>query len=554
MDRRATLSALLGRKRQPNTIAALQVHTTVSSGLEPYSGAWEYLQAGHLLRRCTFGPTYAQIKTAVSDGLEATVNQLLSDQPQPNPPTNYYFQDDPNVPIGETWIDAPYSPTVNYQVYRNRSLAAWTMELMYEEGISIREKMTLFWHNHFVIENINDPKYVYQYIALLRQYALGNFRELTKAVTIDPAMLRYLNGNQNTRTAPNENYARELLELFTVGKGELAGSGDYTTFTEDDVVAMARVLTGWVDRGYLNPTGIPVESQFFNARHDTDSKQLSHRFNNTVINNNGDQEYADLIDIIFQQEEVARFISRKLYRWFVYYTIDETVEQNVIEPMAQLLISEDFNVQPVLEVLLKSAHFYDMISSGCIIKNPIDFVYSVLSTMEVEIPANLGPRYNALFIIYGFSEQLQMQYFQAPNVAGWKAYYQEPQYYRTWINASTLNARTTFTNAFTFSGVAVGGTRIAVDPLKLIATIDDPFDVNSVIDEFVQILFPEDITQEQKDYLKEVLIPGLPDFEWNVEYSEYASDPGNEEVAMSIENKLRNLLRAMTSMAEFHLS
>lgn len=102
--------------------------------------------------------------------------------------------------------------------------------------------MTLFWHNHFVTAETNDPRLEYKYITTIRKNSLGNFKTLTKEITIDPAMLLYLNGNQNTSRAPNENYARELLELFTLGKGELAGPGDYTTFTEVDVAAIAKVL------------------------------------------------------------------------------------------------------------------------------------------------------------------------------------------------------------------------------------------------------------------------------------------------------------------------
>ncbi|MBK9745017.1 MAG: DUF1800 family protein [Saprospiraceae bacterium] len=118
---------------------------------------------------------------------------------------------------------------------------------MLKGDANIREKMTMFWHNHFVTADINDPRYNYIYISLLRKNALGNFKQLTKDITIDPAMLNYLNGRDNTGQAPNENYARELMELFTLWQSPLAGPGDYTTYTEDDIKEMARVLTGWID-------------------------------------------------------------------------------------------------------------------------------------------------------------------------------------------------------------------------------------------------------------------------------------------------------------------
>ena len=335
---------------------------TVSPGLETYSGPWTYQQAAHLLRRTTYGPNLARIQWAESQGLSATLDKLFEALPLPDPPVNAYYEDDPDVPVGATWINAPYTQSIfqDQSRYRFRSMKSWTLGLMWEEGISIREKMTLFWHNHFPVNEVEDTKYMYRYGNMLRTYALGNFRELTKAVTIDPAMLRFLNGSQNKKGSPNENYARELLELFTVGKGPLAGPGDYTNYNEHDIQEIARVLTGWRDYGLnLASTDGDFGAEFVPSNHDTDPKVLSFHFNNAVINDMGDQEYAHLIDIIFEQDEVARFICRKLYRWFVFHEIDEDIEANVIQPMAQILLDHDFEIQPAVRALLESAHFYD---------------------------------------------------------------------------------------------------------------------------------------------------------------------------------------------------
>lgn len=552
MDRRATLAAMLGRSRARVSAPPLPI---VNSGLEPYAGPWSFEQAAHLLRRAMYGPTYAQIKAAQSQGLESTLEQLFAELPQPEPPLNHFFQDDPNVPVGATWIDAPYSTGTNLRPYRFQSLRAWTMLQLFREGVSIREKLTLFWHNHFAVSNVNDPKFVYRHIALLRSYAWGNFRELAKAVTIDPAMLRFLNGNQNTRTAPNENYARELLELFTIGKGPLAGPGDYTNYTEADISAMARVLTGWRDTGFnaANPD-IPVGAVYVNNRHDTGAKQLSHRFDNLVINNLGQEEYAHLVDVIFQKAEVARFICRKLYRWFIYYTIDDNAEQNVIEPMAQVLIGNDFEIRPALMALLRSAHFYDMLNVGPMIKNPLDFALSSAKPFEVSLPPELARLYNVMLRFFNTATLQQMEYFNPPSVAGWKAYYQEPLYYRTWINATTLPVRMEATDALATTGFVVNGFRVQIDPLAFAATLENPFDPNALIEEFRRILFPQPITDGQKAALKEVLIPGLPDYEWTVEYSDYLANPDNAGLTEAVASKLRQLLQAMLSMPEFYLS
>jgi uncharacterized protein (DUF1800 family) len=554
MDRRATLAILRGKK--PSEAPAPPPGPNGS--LTPYTGAWTYELAAHLLRRAMFGPTYAQIKDAVTKGLNATIDQLFKDTALPAPPVNHNSTEDPNVPIGSTWINAPYIDSNNVRTYRNQSLRAWTMGLLLTEGVSAREKMTLFWHNHFAINtmNINDPKFLYNYINTLRKHAWGNFRDLIKAITIDPAMLRFLNGNQNTKGSPNENYARELMELYTLGKGELAGPGDYTTFTEQDVLAMARVLTGWRDRGHYNANPmITMGSYFIPNQHDTGSKQLSHRFNNAVITNKDDKEYLDLIDLIFQKQEVARFISRKLYRWFIYYDIDAAAEQNVIEPMAQILIANNYNIKPAIQALLKSEHFYNMLNVGPLIKNPLDFIVSAIKPLQVELPnADLAARYNGWLSLYRLSPNMQMDYYNPPDVAGWKAYYQEPAYYRIWINASTLAPRMNFTNTLIGNGFNYNGFRVKIDVLKFVKTVSDPYDPNKVIEEFAKIIFPQPLPVEQRDALKEVLLPGLPDYEWGVEYTEYLEKPNDTTLAKAIETKLRNLLKAMLTMPEFYLS
>lgn len=562
MDRRATLATFLGKKTTtaPAMQEMLAPPPNPEGSLNPYTGTWKFEQAAHLLRRAMFGPTYEQIKDAATKGMNATIDLLFKDLAMPEPPVNHNYATDPSVPIGSTWVNAPYTndPNANnVRTYRNQSLRAWTMGLVLNEGVSLREKMTLFWHNHFAINtmNINDPKFLYVYINTLRTYAWGNFRDLVKAITIDPAMLRMLNGNQNTKAAPNENYARELMELFTLGKGDLAGPGDYTTFTEQDVLAMAKVLTGWRDRGhYSNNTNVTVGSYFTLNQHDTSTKQLSPRFNNVTIANAGDQEYKQLVDIIFQKPEVAKFISRKLYRWFVYYEIDAATEQNIIAPMAQLLIDSNYNIKPVLQALLKSDHFYNILNVGPMIKNPMDFLISGIKPLQVALPTDLAGKYLAWLGLFRLSPVMQMEYYNLPDVSGWKAYYQAPTFYRIWINASTLPPRMTYTNTLIGNGYNYNNFRVKIDVLKLIKTLSDPYDPNKVVEEFAKILLPQPLTADQLTMLKEILIPGLPDYEWGIEYTDYEASPTNTQLAKAVDSKLRNLLKAMLTMPEFYLS
>ena len=548
MDRRSTIATLLGKKKK-----ARNAVSTTSAGLEPYTGPWELEQAAHLLRRATYCANFENMNDAVQNGLTATVDQLLAPKPMPDPPINYFYTDDPNVPIGETWVDAPFSPTVNFVGYRTRSLVGWTFQLMLNDGVSVLEKMVLFWHNHFVTGDINEPRFIYDYSKLLREYALGNFRELTKAMTINPLMLRYLNGNQNSVVAPNENYSRELLELFTLGKGELAGPGDYTTFTEDDVVEIARVLTGWRDTGYFDTVGNPIGAVFRPFRHDTGTKQLSPRLGSATITNQGDQEYSALIDIIFEQPEVARFISRKLYRWFVYYEIPEEVENEVIEPMAQLLIDNDFEITPVLDALFKSAHFYDIAQRGCMIKNPMDAILAAINQFNIPAPSTVPGQYELGVGIANFAGLQLMQYYSPPNVAGWPAYYQTPSFYQLWINSVSLPQRMLFTTTLVNVGYPILDERFIIDPLAFVDALPNPSNVEDMIKDTAIILFPQAISDGQVDYLKNVLLSGLPDSVWQEEYVNYSIDPTNEAFAAPVRTKLRLLLSVMLTMPEYFL-
>ncbi len=522
----------------------------ISGSLDPYTGSWDHAQASHLLRRTMTGYTKSHVDWVLENGMEATINALFADTPQPAPPINYFFQNDPYCPIGETWIDKPQ--TEDLRNHRLRSLYGWTMGNLLEEGMSIRERLTLFWHNHFVTADIFQPLVMYQYITLLRTFASGNFRELTKAVTVNSAMLIYLNGNQNTKNAPNENYARELLELFTVGKGELAGPGDYTTFTEDDVREIARILTGWRTR-YDFDTGEMPYSLFNPVLHDTGSKQLSHRFNDTLIQNQDDQEYSHLIDVLFQHPEASRHICRKLYRWFVYYVIDDTIEATIIEPMSQILRDSDFNIKPVLEALLGSEHFYDVNSIGCIIKNPIEFLVVHTKQFEVSMPANLLQRYQIWFSLFRTTELLQMVYYSPPSVAGWKAFYQEPTFNQLWINAVTLVIRQLYTDLMATIGFESINDRFIINVLALADKVPNALNPNYLIQGIASILYPVEMSQDQIDAFKEILIPGLPDFEWTVQYQEYLDDPMNDDVRLPVETKLRLLVRAMQARPEYHL-
>lgn len=543
------------------------------AGLDTFEGPWTRAMAAHLLRRCTFGPSPEMIDEALEMGLEATVDQLLSDvevldQPlkntldEPNEAKPWLpVLPEPEVNYGETWVnEGPLGNTgdegldQSIRVTRFRSVRSWVWKNFYENRISILQKISIFWHNHFVVADFANALEQYEYFALLQEYAVGDFRQFCKEMTLNIAMLRYLDGRENTKEAPNENYARELLELFTVGKGALAGPGDYSTFTEQDVVEMAKILTGW-------RCGIQENELFLlfsNNKHSEGSKQLSHRFNNAIIEENGEEEYSDLIDIIFEQDATSINICEKLYRYFVQPNIDDEIRTEIINPMAEVLRDNNYEIKSALNVLLKSAHFFDVETIGCMIKNPIDFLLSCTRSLNYELSEEVADSYYSGNILFGWSEPLQLIIFGHPNVAGWQAYYQEPLYYRFWINSTTLPIRQG-TSQFLVNGgfIQSGGQSIYIPPaipiLDFAASIEQAEEPTSLITAIATIVFPVQITASQIAFLKEILIPGLPDFEWTVEYEDYLADPDNPDKSEAIENKLCALLVAMLDMPEFQL-
>lgn len=527
----------------------------LQTGLPAYTGEWTFTQAAHLLRRTIFGPKKAEIVAAVDQGLAATVTALLAAQPAPEPPVNHNYPDDPNVAIGESWTTLPSGDAQEILQYRIQSYRSWIFQQALADT-TIREKMVLFWQNHFGLTFNGNPITQFQWNALLREHATGDFRQLIKDVTINPAMLQFLNGTQSSANAPNENYGRELLELFTIGKGPQIGEGDYSNYTEDDVRALTRALTGWRVM-FLNPVepGQFPTSVFINNRHDSGDKQLSYHFNDQVITNAGAEEYKSVVDIILAEMETARYMVREFYRYFVYYDISPEEETTVIEPLAQFFFDSDYDIAATLENLFLSEHFYDTLNRGPMIKDPMSYALSnirsfgydhVESTLESDTIFHLR--------LYFVVQAIGLDYLSPPSVSGWEAWYQAPVFHRSWINASTLQQRTTLVERLTANGFNIGGVRYSFDFIEWISALENPYEPDPLIEEASRLLLPEPLVAEQLAALKDVLIPGLPDFEWTDEYGLYLADPTDMGLRASVENKLKNLFGAIFGLAEYHLS
>ena len=530
-----------------------------ATGLAPYSGPWTENEVIHLLKRAMFGARRADISYFLGKTCSQAVDELLNPQaPLPAPPVKEYTTPatanpaDSNIVAGSTWVgDANTDGSVNS--LRVASFKKWWMGQMVNQDRSIREKMTFFWHNHFSTETgvISYAQYVYKHHAMLRANALGNFRSLVKAVTIDPGMLVFLNGQQNVATAPDENYGRELQELFCCGKGP--GS----QYTEADVKAAARVLTGWRN----NATNI--SSYFDINRHDKNSKQFSSFYNNTVIQGRttataGDEEIDAMISTILATDEVAMYICRRLYRWFVYYDIDSTVEANVITPLAAIFRSNNYNIVLVLSTLLKSEHFFDALSRGCQIKSPVDFVVGFCRELELSFPplTDYVSNYGHWNYLLSWVASLQQNIGDPPDVSGWKAYYQVPQFYETWINSDTLPKRNQFSDILMNSGYTFNGKKIMVDGAGFIKTLSQPGDPNKLIDDLTRLLFRIDLSAASKAQVKQdILLSGqISDYYWTSAWNQYVSTPGDTANTTTVKNKVRDLLKYLMDLSEYQLA
>jgi len=514
---------------------------------QPIGGNLDFAQARHLLDRSLFGAKKSEVDSLVGKSISSAMDILTQIPATPSPPVNMSALD-LDVPLGTTWVNAAYNNGI-YDGYRTTSLLSWWIGNMMQQGISLTEKMVLFWHNHFVTatNTVSTASFLYQYNQLLRTFGLGNIKQLVQEMTISPAMLVYLNGESNIATAPNENYGRELFELFTIGKGPLIADGNYTNYTESDIRAAAKVLTGWrADR----TTG---KSYYTSSRHDKTTKVFSDAFGKTSISNLEGEEYKSLVEMIFSKKETSRYFARKIYRWFMYYKIDQATEDQIIEPLSTTLFNNNYEIKPMLIQLFSSEHFFSTDFRGSQIKNPIDFTVGVYRKSEIVLSPTLLNNYEIWLSMYYSCANMEMTLGNPPDVAGWPQYYKEPSYYELWVNAGTVPQRTSFTDTMIKSGITKNGFKYIIDPFALAAKVTDPSDATILLNGLAQILLPVTLNATQISLLKEALIPGLPDSTWTFEWLKYTTNPADATQKGVISKKLIAVISTILRLPEFYL-
>jgi len=466
-----------------------------------------------LSRRCATGIFYTK-----------SIDEILRDKPFNPPLKTYRYEDyppdpsDPDLQVktGDTWV-YNFTKSGPIKAARRESLRTWWLEKMLTGDM--HDVMTFFWHNHFGVSierSGYEAHFCWNYYMVLRNNAMGDFKKMILDVSLSAAMMEFLNGNTNTGKNPNKNFARELLELFTVSRGN---------YTEQDVVEAAKCLSGyWLDYN----TG---KAEIDRPSHDNSDKQFSVFFGNRIIKGDYENEVPALIDMIFETQpmNVATFICTKLYRFFINATVDMTF----VGMMAEEFMKHNFNIRPVLKFMMSSAHFYDLQFTGSIVKSPIDLLASVIRDFAIPMPKDPVQRYWTLNKLRLRLEPM-MTLGDPPGVDGWKAYYQSPEFDGLWYNSSTAQYRQQLLmDLFSPWLFSVDGEGFWIDVIRTAKTFSNPSNPDLLVSESLSRMLPFPIsTEEQQRIKKETLLTGLENRHWTKAWKNYIADPSpaNESV------------------------
>jgi hypothetical protein len=347
---------------------------------------WNEAKAAHLCRRAGFGAPRRELEESLELGPVAAVDRFLRSEPEKDAEYEDLFEK-----IRRGLLAFQHPP----------NLQAWWLFRMQRESFPLREKMTLFWHGHFAtsFRKVENMRMMHQQNDTLRRHALGDFRDLVLAISRDPAMIVWLDNQQNRKGHPNENFARELMELFTLGEGH---------YSERDVQEAARAFTGWhqVDMRFI----------FNSEAHDFGSKEILGRTGNF----NGD----DIVDIVLQQPQAKRFLATKLLKFFVM----PDPEKELIDESTQVLSDCNLEIKWFLRTILQSKVFYSDSSMLSKIKSPVEFVVGALRDLDAVFPGQ-----ELAELMAGMGQEL----FAPPSVKGWDGE-------RDWVSSSAWLSRGRF--------------------------------------------------------------------------------------------------------------
>lgn len=467
-----------------------------------------YAEAAHLLRRAGFGGPPAEIQDLVARGREGAVDYLIQYDRIDNQPLD-------NV-LAASFADGTYFGPLDIQRY-------WMTRMIFTRR-QLEEKMTLFWHNHFATSYLKVPfPFMATQIQMLRQQALGSFDTLLLNVAQDAAMLLWLDGIQNVVGRPNENWARELQELFTMGINDpVTGAANYT---EKDVKEIARAFTGWTFKLKNNNTNKKPKFRIIAGLHDDGAKEIYGQ----TANFSGE----DVITVVAARRATARFLVNKLFNFFVYPMTESDEDKATIEKFADVYMLSNHSIAALMRAIFTSDEFFGERARFALVKSPVEYIVGAIRM--------LGARYNPGttqlldFDTPGRAKAMGQELINPPDVSGWKLHL-------GWLDTATMIERFNFAIYLATNRPAnpsVFGEWLTSDQLK---TYTRPTAAQTV-EQFLTVLGPLVVdggtTQSLADYLE-------------------TDDQGNHvDFAVNdatIDKQVRGLVRLLLSLQEFQLS
>ena len=412
---------------------------------------WDVRRVGHLYRRASFGATGEELEAGLRDGPDQTIDRLLAGGP------NLAAFEEDQKPAAQIIARGNNGPLAR----------AWWVKRMLYTPHPLREKLTLFWHNHFATSNakVNNAGFMLGQFELMYRHALGSFRTLLLEMGKDPAMLVWLDTNTSKKGMPNENYARELMELFSLGIGH---------YTEQDIREAARAFTGWeIQDG---------KAAFNKAQHDDGDK--------TVLGKTGKWSGDDIARICLEQKSAPYFVAGKLYRFLVSDTVPATPE--LLDPLADQFRASDYHFGQLVETVLRSNLFFSPAVYRSKVKAPVDFVLSIVRPLKRPDTDSNQPRISE---VAAALDQLGPNLFYPPSVKGWDG---GP----AWLNGQTLLNRNNLALALT--STEDGRFRDATDPARVAEKYGKKTDAE-LVDFFLRLFLQGDVAPEARSKLLQYL-------------------------------------------------
>ena len=473
--------------------------------MKPYTPSgkdqWNAEQINLVFRRLGFGCSLSEIDLYLNSSPGALIDDIVDGASS---------IDVTPAPEWSQWDNKQCNNSGNNKNYYH---TLWQQQALKDiDNNGFRERLSLFWSNHFVIEykDVNQPAYLYQYYTLIQSYALGNFKTFVSEMGLAPAMLRYLNGYDNKKNNPNENYARELYELFTLGEGN--------GYTQEDITETARALTGYNrHKTYLGVI------EFNETTFDKGSK--------TIFGRTGNWGYSDVIDILFEEKKdlIAEFICTKIYQYFV----SPKVDSSIVSAMTKTIKEEDFEILPVLKQLFKSEHFFDSVNNNVIIKSPIDLMLGLHHSLSFQYQDNVDLELN----MRNKCRDMGQEIFSPVDVAGWQGNHD-------WINSETLPKRWEFADYLLIKYWQKNKNQFKTFIQDLVGT--DEIDLRAIVTQLKDFMFcPCEIKEEEMTDAINTFIGEVPE--------SYFEDGTWSLKSNSVSKQVYDLMRYLITLPEFQL-